>query len=97
MSNVLRDLREAAYGLGSTAWKWRSGSSYPPRFRDHRGDPPRHRHAVGETMIVAVAAGSTPIHDGPLSPVQTMTGLCSGASETRSAVPLTTNRYSPSA
>ncbi|HEY8394558.1 MAG TPA: phosphate ABC transporter permease subunit PstC [Thermaerobacter sp.] len=76
MSAVPRRLRDGAYALGATRWEvaWQvvvpaalSGivASFVLAFA----------RAIGETMIVAVAAGSTPkLTLNPLESVQTMTG-----------------------
>lgn len=76
MSAVPRRLRDGAYALGATRWEvaWKvvvpaalSGivASFVLAFA----------RAIGETMIVAVAAGSTPkLTLNPLESVQTMTG-----------------------
>jgi phosphate transport system permease protein len=76
MASVPRDLREAAYGLGATRLEvsWRvvvpaalSGIVASVLLAIAR--------VVGETMIVAVAAGSTPnLTLSPLESIQTMTG-----------------------
>lgn len=77
MASVPRDLREAAYGLGATRLEvaWRvvvpaalSGIVASVLLAIAR--------VVGETMIVAVAAGSTPhLTLSPLETIQTMTGF----------------------
>jgi len=76
MASVPRDLREAGYGLGATRLEvaWRvvvpaalSGIVASVLLAIAR--------VVGETMIVAVAAGSTPnLTLSPLESIQTMTG-----------------------
>ncbi|MEX2159671.1 MAG: phosphate ABC transporter permease subunit PstC [Dehalococcoidia bacterium] len=77
MASVPRDLREAAYGLGSTRLEvaWRvvvpaalSGIVASVLLAIAR--------VVGETMIVAIAAGSTPnLTLSPFETIQTMTGF----------------------
>lgn len=76
MGAVPRDLREAAYGLGATRLEVATRVVVPAAL-------PGVAAAVllaiarvaGETMIVAIAAGSTPnLTLWPLSTIQTMTG-----------------------
>jgi phosphate transport system permease protein len=77
MSNVPRDLREAAYGLGSTRLEVALRVVVPAALSGIIASILLAiARVVGETMIVAIAAGSTPnltLH--PLEPVQTMTGF----------------------
>lgn len=77
MSNVPRDLREAAYGLGSTRLEVALRVVVPAALSGIiAAILLAIARVVGETMIVAIAAGSTPnmtLH--PLEPVQTMTGF----------------------
>lgn len=77
MSNVPRDLREAAYGLGSTRLEVAIRVVFPAALSGIiAAILLAIARVVGETMIVAVAAGSTPnMTMDPLSPVQTMTGF----------------------
>ena len=77
MSNVPRELREGAYGLGSTrlevAWKVVFPAALPGIIASVLLAISR---VIGETMIVAVAAGSTPnLTLNPLESIQTMTGF----------------------
>ena len=77
MSNVPRDLREAAYGLGSTKLEVATRVVFPAALSGIiAAILLAIARVVGETMIVAIAAGSNPnltLH--PLEPVQTMTGF----------------------
>ncbi|MEX0682842.1 MAG: phosphate ABC transporter permease subunit PstC [Dehalococcoidia bacterium] len=77
MSNVPRDLREAAYGLGSTRLEVATRVVFPAALSGIiAAILLAIARVVGETMIVAIAAGSTPhMSLNPLSPVQTMTGF----------------------
>lgn len=76
MASVPRDLREAAYGLGSTRLEVASRVVLPAALSGIVASILlAMARVVGETMIVAVAAGSTPnLTLNPLEPVQTMTG-----------------------
>ena len=76
MANVPRDLREAAYGLGSTRMEVSLRVVVPAAFSGVvAGVLLAIARVVGETMIVAVAAGSTPnLTLSPLESIQTMTG-----------------------
>lgn len=77
MSSVPRDLREAAYGLGSTRLEVALRVVFPAALSGIiAAILLAIARVVGETMIVAVAAGSTPnLTFNPLQPVQTMTGF----------------------
>jgi phosphate transport system permease protein len=77
MSNVPRDLREAAYGLGSTRLEVATRVVFPAALSGIiAAILLAIARVVGETMIVAIAAGSTPnLTLNPLSSVQTMTGF----------------------
>ncbi len=77
MSSVPRDLREAAYGLGSTRLEVAIRVVFPAALSGIiAAILLAIARVVGETMIVAVAAGSTPnLTLNPLEPVQTMTGF----------------------
>jgi len=77
MSNVPRDLREAAYGLGSTRLEVAMRVVFPAALSGIiAAILLAIARVVGETMIVAIAAGSTPNFTlNPLEPVQTMTGF----------------------
>jgi len=77
MTSVPRDLREAAYGLGSTRLEVALRVVFPAALSGIiAAILLAIARVVGETMIVAVAAGSTPnLTLDPLSPVQTMTGF----------------------
>ena len=76
MANVPRDLREAAYGLGSTRMEVALRVVVPAALSGVvAGVLLAIARVVGETMIVAVAAGSTPnMTLSPLESIQTMTG-----------------------
>jgi phosphate transport system permease protein len=76
MSNVPRELREAAYGLGSTRMEVALRVVVPAALSGIVAAVLLAiARVVGETMIVAVAAGSTPnLTLSPLESVQTMTG-----------------------
>ena len=76
MANVPRELREAAYGLGSTRLEVAFRVVFPAALSGIIAAVLLAiARVVGETMIVAVAAGSTPnLTLSPLEPVQTMTG-----------------------
>ena len=77
MSNVPRDLREAAYGLGSTRLEVAIRVVFPAALSGIIASILLAiARVVGETMIVAILAGSTPnMTLNPLSGVQTMTGF----------------------
>ena len=77
MSSVPRELREAAYGLGSTKLEVALRVVFPAALSGIIASILLAiARVVGETMIVAVAAGSTPhLTLDPLSGVQTMTGF----------------------
>jgi phosphate transport system permease protein len=76
MANVPRELREGAYGLGSTRLEVALRVVVPAALSGIIAAVLLAiARVVGETMIVAVAAGSTPnLTLSPLEPVQTMTG-----------------------
>jgi len=76
MSNVPRDLREAAYGLGSTRLEVAFKVVFPAALSGIiAAILLAIARVIGETMIVAVAAGSTPnLTLMPLESIQTMTG-----------------------
>jgi phosphate transport system permease protein len=76
MASVPRDLREAAYGLGATRLEVAIRVVVPAAFSGIVASVLLAiARAVGETMIVAVAAGSTPqLTLSPLESIQTMTG-----------------------
>jgi len=77
MASVPRDLREAAYGLGATKLEVAIRVVFPAALSGIiAAILLAVARVVGETMIVAVAAGSTPnLTLDPLSPIQTMTGF----------------------
>ena len=77
MSNVPRELREAAYGLGSTRLEVAFRVIVPAAISGIMAAILLAvARVIGETMIVAVAAGSTPNFTlDPLATVQTMTGF----------------------
>ena len=76
MSNVPRALREAAYGLGATRLEVATRVVFPAALSGILAAILLAvARVVGETMIVAVAAGSTPnLTLDPLQSIQTMTG-----------------------
>jgi phosphate transport system permease protein len=76
MANVPRDLREAAYGLGSTRFEVAVRVVVPAALSGIiAAILLAIARVVGETMIVAIAAGSTPnLTLSPLESIQTMTG-----------------------
>ena len=76
MSNVPRDLREAAYGLGSTRIEVALRVVVPAALSGIVASILLGiARVIGETMIVAIAAGSTPnLTLDPLASIQTMTG-----------------------
>jgi phosphate transport system permease protein len=76
MASVPRDLREAAYGLGATRLEVSVRVVVPAALSGVAAAVLLAiARVVGETMIVAIAAGSTPnLTLGPLESVQTMTG-----------------------
>jgi phosphate transport system permease protein len=77
MSSVPRDLREAAYGLGATRLEVAIRVVLPAALSGVIASILLAiARVVGETMIVAIAAGSTPnLTLWPLSTIQTMTGF----------------------
>jgi phosphate transport system permease protein len=76
MASVPRDLREAAYGLGATRLEVAVRVVVPAALSGIVASVLLAiARVVGETMIVAVAAGSTPkLTLSPLESIQTMTG-----------------------
>lgn len=76
MASVPRDLREAAYGLGSTRLEVALRVVVPAALSGIAAAVLLAiARVVGETMIVAIAAGSTPnLTLWPLESIQTMTG-----------------------
>lgn len=76
MANVPRDLREAAYGLGATRLEVAIKVVFPAALSGIiAAILLAIARVIGETMIVAVAAGSTPTMSLlPLQSIQTMTG-----------------------
>jgi phosphate transport system permease protein len=76
MSSVPRELREAAYGLGATRLEVAARVVFPAALGGIIASVLLAvSRVIGETMIVGVAAGSTPqITLNPLESVQTMTG-----------------------
>lgn len=76
MASVPRDLREAAYGLGATRLEVAVRVVVPAALSGVMASILLAiARAVGETMIVAIAAGSTPrLTLSPLESIQTMTG-----------------------
>jgi phosphate transport system permease protein len=77
MHNVPRELREGAYALGATRLEVATRVVLPAAFPGVMASILLGiARVVGETMIVAVAAGSTPnLTLSPLSSIQTMTGF----------------------
>jgi phosphate transport system permease protein len=77
MASVPRDLREAAYGLGATRLEVTIRVVFPAALSGIiAAILLAIARVVGETMIVAIAAGSTPqLTANPLDGVQTMTGF----------------------
>ena len=76
MASVPRDLREAAYGLGATRLEVATRVVVPAALSGIAASVLLAiARVVGETMIVAIAAGSTPFLTlMPLESIQTMTG-----------------------
>ena len=76
MASVPRDLREAAYALGATRLEVAIRVVVPAALSGIMAAVLLAvARAVGETMIVAIAAGSTPqLTFSPLESIQTMTG-----------------------
>ncbi len=76
MASVPRDLREAAYGLGATRLEVATRIVFPAALSGIIAAVMLAiARVVGETMIVAIAAGSTPnLTLDPFASVQTMTG-----------------------
>jgi len=76
MTNVPRELREAAYGLGATRLEVATRVVVPAALSGIVAAVLLAiARVVGETMIVAIAAGSTPnLTLSPLESIQTMTG-----------------------
>jgi phosphate transport system permease protein len=76
MASVPRDLREAAYGLGATRMEVALRVVVPAALSGIVASVLLAiARVVGETMIVAIAAGSTPFLTlSPLQSIQTMTG-----------------------
>jgi phosphate transport system permease protein len=77
MANVPRELREGAYGLGSTKLEVAIRVVFPAALPGVAASVLLAiARVVGETMIVAIAAGSTPnLTLAPLETIQTMTGF----------------------
>ena len=77
MHNVPRELREGAYALGSTRLEVATRVVLPAALPGVMASILLAiARVVGETMIVAVAAGSTPaLTLSPLASIQTMTGF----------------------
>jgi phosphate transport system permease protein len=76
MANVPQDLREAAYGLGATKLEVAVRVVVPAALSGIVASVLLAiARVIGETMIVAIAAGSTPnLTLMPLESIQTMTG-----------------------
>ncbi|MFN0148509.1 MAG: phosphate ABC transporter permease subunit PstC [Dehalococcoidia bacterium] len=77
MTSVPRDLREAAYGLGATRLEVAIRVVFPAALSGIiAAILLAVARVIGETMIVAIAAGSTPnLTLDPLAGIQTMTGF----------------------
>jgi phosphate transport system permease protein len=77
MANVPRELREAAYGLGATRLEVATRVVFPAALPGVAAAVLLAvARVVGETMIVAIAAGSTPnLTLDPRETIQTMTGF----------------------
>jgi phosphate transport system permease protein len=77
MRAVPRSLREGAYGLGATKFEVATRVVVPAALSGIlAGFILALSRAIGETMVVAIAAGSTPrMTLNPLSSIQTMTGF----------------------
>jgi phosphate transport system permease protein len=77
MASVPRDLREAAYGLGATRLEVAGRVVVPAALSGIVASVLLAiARVVVETMIVAIAAGSTPnLSLSPLESIQTMTGF----------------------
>ncbi len=77
MANVPRELREGAYGLGATKLEVAFRVVFPAALPGVAAAVLLAiSRVVGETMIVAVAAGSTPnLTLSPIETIQTMTGF----------------------
>jgi phosphate transport system permease protein len=77
MSNVPRELREGAYGLGSTRLEVAFKVVFPAALPGIIASVILAiSRVIGETMLVAIAAGSTPNFTlMPLESIQTMTGF----------------------
>jgi len=76
MSSVPRDLREASYGLGATRLETSLRVVFPAALSGIiAAILLAIARVIGETMIVAIAAGSTPANTlDPFHGIQTMTG-----------------------
>jgi phosphate transport system permease protein len=76
MANVPRELREGAYGLGATRLEVAIKVVFPAALSGIiAAILLAIARVIGETMIVAIAAGSTPnLTLNPLASIQTMTG-----------------------
>jgi len=83
MLAVPRSLREAAYALGATRLEVSTKVVLPAAFSGVMASVILAiSRAVGETMIVALAAGSTPkLSLNPLDSIQTMTGYIAQMSQ----------------
>jgi phosphate transport system permease protein len=77
MASVPQDLREAAYGLGATRLEVAFKVVFPAALSGIiAAILLAVARVIGETMIVAIAAGSTPnLTLNPLAGIQTMTGF----------------------
>ncbi len=93
---VPRSLREGAYGLGSTRFEVTIKVVLPAALSGIvSAFLLALARAVGETMVVALAAGSTPTFTlDPREPSQTMTGFIVETINSESVVPGTLSYYS---
>lgn len=83
LSSVPRSLREAAYGLGSTKFETSTKIVVPAALSGIiAAFIIAVSRAIGETMIVAIAAGNGPRYTfNPLKDAQTMTGYIASISQ----------------
>jgi phosphate transport system permease protein len=96
LQSVPRALREGAYGLGSTRLETTLKVVVPAALSGIISAVLLAvARAVGETMVVALAAGSTPVLTAdPRAPSQTMTGFIVETFKSESVVPGTVNYFS---
>jgi phosphate transport system permease protein len=96
LQSVPQSLREAAYGLGSTKFETTVKVVVPAAISGIvSAILLALARAVGETMVVALAAGSTATFTlDPRQPSQTMTGFIVETLNSESVVPGTLSYYS---